>query len=126
MRRLTVGIVIMALLLLGSGLIGGAMSRIHRPIAQALAQAAEQAQSGDWAQAQESAAHAAARWRYYHCFTAAFADHTPMDEMDALLQELEVYARAREDPHFSATCAHLSDMAGAFAQCHLLTWWNLL
>lgn len=126
MKRLFIGILILALLLGGSIAISTAMERIHHPIAQDLQQAADRAQQEDWAVALEFFQRAQQRWEKYHDFTAAFADHTPMDEMDALLSELNIYATERENPHFGATCAHLAFMATAMAESHLLTWWNLL
>lgn len=126
MKRLWIGIVILAVLLAGSIAISVAMSAIHDPIAADLELAAQKALQEDWDSALSLFRRANGRWEKYHDFTAAFADHTPMDEMDTLLEELEVYAHEQENPHFSATCAHLYFMAKAIAETHLLTWWNLL
>lgn len=126
MKRLCIGIVILALLLGGSVAINLAMGRIHRPIADDLQQAGQRALAEDWDAALALFRQADRRWEKYHRFTAAFADHTPMDEMDSLLEELEVYALQRENPHFSATCAHLYFMATAIAESHNISWWNLL
>lgn len=126
MKRLWIGIFILTVLLGGSVAISTAMERIHQPIARDLQQAADRAQQEDWAAALEHFQRAKLRWEKYHNFTAAFADHTPMDEMDTLLSELNIYATERENPHFGATCAHLAFMATAIADSHLLTWWNLL
>lgn len=126
MKRLIIGLAILAVLLclcLGITLI---MERIHRPIADGFEQAAALAEAGAWSQALACAEEAAARWETYHNFTAAFADHTPMDEMDTLLNELRVYAHDRENPHFSATCTHLQFLARAIADAHRIDWWNLL
>ncbi len=126
MKRFWIGVVILAVLLSGSFAISATMESIHRPIATQLEQAAQKALEDDWPAALELARQANDRWEKYHRFTAAFADHTPMDEMDTLLEELQVYAQTRENPHFSATCAHLCFMATAIAESHLLCWWNLL
>lgn len=126
MKRFWMGVVILAVLLIGSGAICAAFSSIHRPIAAELEQAAQLALDGDWDNAFVCARWAGDRWEKYHRLTAAFADHTPMDEMDTLLKELEIYAQEKENPHFSATCSHLAFMATAIAESHLLTWWNLL
>lgn len=126
MKRLFIGILILAVLLCGSLSISIAMENIHRPIADCLEQAVQKALSQDWEAALDLVDLANARWTKYHDFTAAFADHTPMDEMDTLLEELEIYGQSRENPHFSATCANLYFIATAFAESQLLTWWNLL
>lgn len=126
MKRLWIGIAILAVLLAGSLSISFAMEKIHRPIARDLESAAQKALDEDWETALTLFHKANARWEKYHRFTAAFADHTPMDEMDTLLEELEIYAKQQENPHFSATCAHLYFMATAIAESHSASWWNLL
>lgn len=126
MKRLWIGILILAILLSGSLAISICMGRIHRPIAEKLELAAQKALDDNWSEALALTRQASARWEKYHRFTAAFADHTPMDEMDTLLEELEVYAVQQENPHFSATCAHLHFMATAIAESHNISWWNLL
>lgn len=126
MNRLFVGLLILAVLLVSSLSVCIAMERVHRPIADALALAAQHALDGNAQAALAQAQIARARWEKYHRFTAAFADHSPMDEMDGLLAELRVYAQTSETTHFAATCAHLQFMATAMAESHLLSWWNLL
>lgn len=126
MKRLWIGILILAILLSGSLVISLCMECIHRPIAEKLELAAQEALDGNWKDALTLADQAKGRWEKYHRFTAAFADHTPMDEMDSLLEELKIYAHQQENPHFSATCAHLHFMATAIAESHNISWWNLL
>ncbi len=126
MKRFWIGLCILALLLAGSAAICIGMQRVHTPIAEDLALAADAALSGDWERAEALFRRADARWEKYYRFTAAFADHTPMDEMDTLIEESEIYAAKREQPHFAAACAHLSVLAAAIAESHTLSWWNLL
>lgn len=126
MKRLWIGVLILALLLAGSLAIGIGIHSVHHQIAVDFAMAAEKAATQQWDAALALTRQARSRWERYHAMTAAFADHTPMDEMDCLLAELEFYASQREQPHFSSTCGHLSTLASAMAESHLLTWWNLL
>lgn len=126
MKRLWIGLSLLVVLLAGGCLIHTALARIHEPIAADLEQAAAAALMEDWATARDLAEHAAIRWEKFHRFTAAFADHTPMDELDGLFAELKIYAGMRENPHFSSTCTHLSFLAAAIAESHRLSWWNLL
>lgn len=126
MKRLWIGLSILVVLLAGCCLIHTALARIHDPIATDLEQAAAAALIEDWATARDLALHATTRWEKFHRFTAAFADHTPMDELDSLFAELRIYAGTRENPHFSATCTHLSFLATSIAESHRLSWWNLL
>ncbi len=126
MRRLVMGIGILALLLTLSAGVAWTMDRIHSPVAQRLHQAAQAADREDWAQAQQLITAAKERWEQYWHFTAAVADHTPMDDLDGLWGELEVYLQHREQPHFSATCRHLAQLAEAMADSQLPTWWNII
>ncbi len=126
MKRLWFGLLILAVLLLGSDLICAALTRIHTPISTDLEQAAAAAYREDWSTALDLAQHATVRWEKFRHFTAAFADHTPMDELDELFAELKIYAVTRENPHFSTTCAQLSFLSSTIADSHRLSWWNLL
>lgn len=126
MKRFGIGILILVLLLSGSLLINAALYRVHTSISQDLEQAALSAMLENWESALKLARTATDRWRRYHHFTAAVADHTPMDEVDSLFAQLPVYAQQREDPHFAATCRQLSFLAGSIAESHRLSWWNLL
>ncbi len=126
MKRLWLGIVILAVLLTASALSCVAMERIHTPICLTLAQAAAAAEAEDWETAQALTAQARARWERYWYFTATVADHTPMDELDGLFEELDIYLSARENPHFSATGLHLAALAAAMADSQTPSWWNVL
>ena len=126
MRRLLLGTTILAVLLAGGSLLCQTMEDIHAPIAADLQRAGLAALAEDWATAQDLLTHAAVRWDTFRRITATFADHTPMDEVDGLFQELQVYVRTRENPHFSAICAHLQTRIQAIWENHRLTWQNLL
>ena len=126
MKRLWLGLTILAVLLLSGCLIYNRLDKMLAPIATDLELAAAAALQDDWGTARDLAVHAAIRWEKFHRFTAAFADHTPMDELDSLFAELTVYARQQEKPHFAAICAHLSFLSTTIADSHRLTWWNLL
>lgn len=126
MKRFLLGIFILALLLGGGILIHKSLQFIHTPIAEHLEQAAHAALQENWSDALDLARRASARWQQFHRFTAAFADHTPMDEVDQLFAQLPFFAQERENPHFSAICQQLSDLARAMAESHGIKWWNLL
>lgn len=126
MKRFWIGIgILCALLILGS-VAAYLMYDIHDQIAQLLQQAQAAAFEEDWETAIPLASKAHGLWKQYWSFTAAFADHTPMDELDGMFAELMVFAREQEMPHFAAICAHLTQLAGAMADSHLPSWWNLL
>lgn len=126
MNRLWIGILVLAVLLALGGAVSWAMDAIHTPMAENLQQAAEAAMAEDWGTALRCAEKARVSWKDRQRFIAAFADHTPMDELEGLFAELEIYARAREQEHFSATCTHLAQLVQAMAESHSPTWWNFL
>lgn len=126
MKRIYLGLGILAILLCVALLVSAVMDRLHAPIAQDLQDAALAAKNGDWESAATLAGSAADRWQHCKRFTAALADHSPMDDMEGLFAELEVYLQQREMPHFAATCRHLAYLAGAMGDNHAMSWWNLL
>ena len=125
-RRFILGIVILTLVLaLAVGAAIG-MKAIHRPGEIALTQAAQLALSEDMDKAVPLARNAYARWQKYRSITAAFADHTPMDDTERLFREMLVYAETGEDPHFAACCSQLSAMLKATYETHGFSLKNIL
>ena len=126
MRRFWLGAALLAALL-GVGLWTQAgMDRLHLPAAEDFSRAASAAMAGDWETARSLSARAAGNWRENRSFTASLADHSPMDEVDLLLAEMEIYRQAEDGPHFAACCVQLAAMSRAMADAHNLSWWNLL
>ena len=126
MKRLWLGVALLGVLLAASIAVQAVTSRLHHPIAQDLEQAADAALAEDWEQAQRLYRRAQDAWQRCHGATASIADHSPMDELDMLFAELNVFSREREAVHFAATCRSAAQMAQAMAQAHSLTWWNFL
>ena len=126
MRRGLLGICVLLALLLGGIFVSCKMRNTHLEISQLLQQAQASANAGDWQKASVLAEQAKMRWQKHHHFTASFADHNPMDELDGLFSELMVYLENQESPHFEATCARLSFLAQAMADSHSPQWWNIL
>ncbi len=126
MKRLWLGIGILAVLLAVSCVTSSAMGRIHTPIADDLEAAAAAASREDWEKTKALAERAKARWEQYWYFTATVADHTPMDEIESLFAELEVYLQEQEMPHFSATSRQLAQLAASMADSQKPVWWNFL
>lgn len=126
MKRFWIGICVLALLLASGFAVTGFMERCHDPISRELEQAAQAALAGDWTAALAAAAAAREHWERCRDFTAAFCDHSVLEEMDGLFAQTEVYAAGRDALSFAATCAYLSRLADAVAQSHLPKWQNLL
>ena len=125
-RRFILGLVILTLVLaLAVGAAIG-MKAIHEPAETALSQAAQLALAGNMEQAVPLAREAYSRWQKYKGITAAFADHSPMDDTERLFREMLVYAETGEDPHFAAYCSELSAMLKATYETHGFSLKNIL
>lgn len=96
------------------------------PISRQLETAAREAMSGDLERGIALALQAKQNWTSSWKKMATVADHTPIDEIEGLFSEMEIFARAKDTEHFSACCAQLSRLMEAMAEAHSLTWWNLL
>lgn len=102
------------------------MDNEHLPTGALLEQAAEKTLAGSFEEAVSLGMEAKARWERSWNGTATVADHSPMDDVDALFGEMEIYARAGEEPHFAACCQELSQRIQAMAGAHRFSWWNIL
>ena len=126
MGRIWLGILIL-LLFLGLGVVTSqVMEDAHSPTQALLQQAAEMTRQGDFEGAVALGLQAKSRWDSHWNGTAAVADHSPMDEVDALFGELEIYAETEEKPHFAAVCQELAQRIQAFIDAHRFSWWNVL
>ena len=125
-KRFWLGIGILVLFLVMGVVISLGMDAIHGPAEQQLAQAAEKALNGQMEEAVRLARQAHARWEENWALTASVADHSPMDTVDALFAEMEVYAQAQEDKHFASCCAQLCKLVESMAAAHRFSLWNLL
>ena len=126
MKRIWIGIILLALLL-GTGFwISNFMNQAHTPIAQDIRQAGNLALEERWSTAQAFSKRGQARWEKKWPVTAAIADHEPMEEIDALFAQLDAYAKTEDKVAYSALCAHLASLLEAVSQSHSLKWWNLM
>ena len=96
------------------------------PTESLLDQAAERTLTGDFEGGIALGEEAKQRWQAHWNAIAAVADHETMDEVDALFAEMEIYAEAKEEPHFAAVCRELSRRIQAVAEAHRFSWWNIL
>ena len=126
MKRIWIGIILLVVLLGAGFWISGFMGQAHLPVARDLRRAGELALEEQWGPAQAFAKRGKDQWEEKWPMIAAIADHEPMDEIDALFSQLEVYAEAREAVPYSTACAHLASLLEALSQSHSLNWWNLM
>ena len=124
-KRFYLGVGILAFfLILGLG-ISLIVSHIGTPISQQLAQASQEALSGNLEQGISLALQSRTQWEAAWHGTAMVSDHTPMDEIDSLFAQAELYAQAGDRLHFGSYCARLSELITAIADTQRFTWWNL-
>lgn len=126
MKRFTLGIILLAVMLAGCLCVSWGMEHLHRPVSQNLEQAAALACAGDLPEAALLAEKAHQDWQQHWRFVAAFADHGPMEEIDALFAALKTYVSVGEEADFAALCSQLARLTEAMADAHVFNWWNLL
>ena len=126
MKRCRFGVALLVLLLAAGISVTCLMRKFHIPIAQDLEQAAVYAENAQWEQTRQYTASARSRWEQHRKFSAAFADHEPMEEIDRLFAELEIWLQAEDTEHCASICAQLSQAAQAIKDAHAFVWWNLL
>jgi len=124
--RELMGFFLLIVLLLAGLLSSWYGGRQHREVSRQLDSSAWQALSGEWTAAREGAEDARQQWESSRQLWASLADHTPMEEIDALFGELTIYAAAGERTDFAHTCAALSRRMEAMANAQQLSWWNVL
>ena len=126
MGRGWLGLGILIIFLALGFVVAEAMDSAHIPTEKLLEQAAEKTLQGEFEQAVALGAEAKSRWDRQWNGTATVADHSPMDDVDALFAEMEIYAKAEEKPHFAACCQELARRVQAVATAHRFSWWNIL
>lgn len=126
MGRFWVGVGLLVLFLALGVWVACTMDDVHQNIAQTLDQASAQTVSGNLDAGQALVRQARSDWEAHWNRTASVADHAPMDEIDALFAQLEVYGQTGQAGNFAAYCAHLAKLVAAVGEAHSLTWWNLM
>lgn len=126
MKRMWIGTALLVLMLVSGILVTEYMEHSHQPGSRDLNRAASLALDGEWGQAEALTARALKNWQKTRKITASFVDHEPMEEIDGLFAEIEVYAAARDEISFSAACAYLAELTDALGESHSLTFWNLM
>ena len=126
MKRSWIGFFLLVLLLVGSSLSAGYMAKNHAPIETDLLQAAQRAMEGNWEQADRLFLDAEEAWKRSGHLRSCFADHTPVEQIDADFALLKVFCGARETVSFSGGCLQLARQVAAVGEAHEMVWWNLI
>ena len=115
---------LLALLILGL-VSTWAIIRSTAPITETLRRAGERGFLGDWDDAMASMAEAKGCWEKTYPLCASLTDHEPMEDINSLFAQLEVYARERDSVGFRVLCARLAEALDAIGEAHSVAWWNL-
>lgn len=126
MKRLWLGIAILAVLLFVGIATTVGMNKICDPLTESLDNAASAVQAGQWEQALGLSESARTRWERWRSISAAITNHEPMEEVDALFGALEIFARQRDVIRFADCCARLSALTAAISESQAIYWWNVL
>ena len=126
MNRLWIGIAIMILFLaMGLGLLWGS-NTFFQSFSRDMEQISAHALGANWADADKLLEKCQQKWETYRHFWASFTDHAPMEQMDTLLSQLDVYRRRQLGVEFAVVCNNISHLAQAIDESHSLCWWSVL
>lgn len=125
MKRSWIGFILLVALLLGCLLVTKAMTDIHDPVEDRLLQTAQMAMDGNWHQAEDLFQRARRDWEKAAHFRGCFADHTPVEDIDAAFATLDVTCAARDPVAFAGGCRSLARQVAAIGEAHELVFWNL-
>lgn len=126
MNRLWIGVVILFLLpALGVGMLRGS-AVFFGECSRDLEEAGDLAMAGNWSAAGAKVAQSRTRWERYQRFWAAFTDHEPIEQMQTLFSQLEVYEACRLEAEFATACRSLVNLSEAIDESHSLRWWSIL
>ena len=113
------------LLLLGIGA-GYVIQGFHQPTVRYLEQTVEAVGNGELDRAADFVQKAEARWAQYYKCTAALTDHSPMDQIEDIFQEMKEWVKAGQWEIVAARCRQLAVAVNSVCEDQRLTWWNLL
>lgn len=126
MGRLWIGIgILVVLLVMGIGLLWGS-GVFFEELAQDLERAGELALAENWQAAGEKVEKSREKWEQYRRFWASFTDHEPVEQMQNLFSQLELYQVRQLEVDFAAVCRNLAHLAEAIDEAHSLRWWSVL
>ncbi len=126
MSRLWIGIGLLVILLAMSiGLLWGSKV-FFEDFSENMEQAGALALAGNWAEAEKKVQHSRARWERWRYFWSAFTDHEPVEQMQNLFSQLDVFRQRQLEIDFATVCRNLVHVADAIDESHSLKWWSVL
>ena len=124
MKRSWMGFLLLLILLAAGLFTTWKMVKIHEPIEVQLLQAAHWSSLEDWDTAELFFQKAEKNWKKSGHFRSCFADHNPVEDIDAAFALLKVYCTAQEGTAFEGACRELARKVAAVGEAHALVWWN--
>ncbi len=126
MKRGGIGLAILLILLAAGFLATWFMEEVHEQMGDTLEKAGKLALAENWEGADRLVRKARQDWEKKRRISAALSSHAPLEEIDSLFSQLEVYQGQREKLAFAAACAQLASYLEDLGDAQDLTWWNLL
>lgn len=126
MKRSWIGLGLLLVLLISGLLVTRGMTDRAGSVAERLTAAANNALVGNWDIAESLVESASSDWEKNRPFTAAFADHSPMEDIEDDFAQLDIFLRTKEKETFAATAAQLAKKVEAVGEAHALHWQNIL
>ena len=126
MNRLWIGIgVLTVLLAMGIGLLFVSL-HFHEEFSHDLKSAGHSAMAGNWADAEKQLAQGREKWQTYQRFLAASTDHEPVEQIQQLFSQLEIFQNRQMDVEFASACFALAELSEVITETHNLRWWSIL
>lgn len=125
MKRSWFGFLLLIALLLGCLLVTEKMGTIHEGVESKLLQSAQCAMEGSWHRAEALLEHAETDWQKNAHFRGCFADHNPVEDIDAAFAMLQTVCTGKDAITYAASCRSLARQVAAVGEAHELVWWNL-
>ena len=126
MKRLWLGLGLVALILVAGVFLEQCLEGRHHPQAEALEQAADWARQENWQMARELLTRTRQDWQEHRDLVAALVHHGILDDIDVCFAKLEVYAAEGSRTEFCAGCAGLALQLRNLPKSHGFDWWNSL
>ena len=126
MKRIWFGVVLLILMLV-LGLISSTfMKETWLKQSENLNRAAILASDGDWVNARNLLAEAQAEWEEKQLLLAVLCQHEPIEQIDGLFAQLEVFSESRKGASFESTCVYLARQLESLGRSHSFNFSNFL
>ena len=126
MKRVKLGAVLLAALLLTGALLTAGMERMSSTLEKTLTAAADAAMVENWAEADDAMEKCRQLWQRRRKQVAAVVDHELVEETDSLFSQLVVYREKELPADYAVVCRCLAKQAEAIGDSQSIRWWHLL